>query len=152
MTQPTKLNYITTPFKTKGSWAAGYHTGIDYRAEVGTKVHATKRGKVIRKGWDNSYGYYVVIQSWHYWRYIQHWYCHLSKPSTVGLYQKVVAGDVVGLSGNTGNSTGPHLHYEERVKPFGYYNHIKPVLPWWKPKNPIVYKNILKRIGITQSK
>lgn len=152
MTQPTKLNHVTCAFGVKGNWAAGYHTGIDYRAAVGTKIHATRRGRVVKKGKDDAYGNYIVIQSWHRFRPIQHWYCHLKHVPSRPIGNKVLAGHVVGYSGNTGNSTAPHLHYEERVKPFGYHDHIKPVLPKWRPRNPIVYRRILKRLGISKKK
>lgn len=147
MTQPTELNYVTCEFGRKGGWIAGYHTGIDYRAPVGTEIYATRRGKVHHVGWDNSYGNYVVIQSWHLGKFIRHYYCHLSK-FNVNRGKRVTAGEVVGLSGNTGNSTAPHLHYEERVYPFGYWNHQRPVLPTWKPKNRKWYRKILNKIGV----
>lgn len=147
MTRPTLLNHVTCAFGVKGGWIAGYHTGIDYRAPVGTEVFATRRGKVHHVGWDNAYGNYVVVQSWHLTKFIRHYYCHLSA-FRVHRGERVVGGEVVGLSGNTGNSTGPHLHYEERVSPFGYWNHQRPVLPAWQPKRPKVLARILRRIGV----
>lgn len=151
MTRPTELNYVTCEFGRKGSWAAGYHTGIDYRAPEGTEIYATRRGKVHHVGWDNSYGNYIVVQSWHYTRFIRHYYCHLSK-FKVNRGKRVFAGTILGLSGNTGNSTGPHLHYEERVAPFGYWNHRSPVLPGWQPKRPKVLEKILRRVGVLKKK
>lgn len=151
MTQPTALNYITCNFGVKGGWAAGYHTGIDYRAPVGTRVHATRRGRVIHVGTDDAYGRYVIVESWHYVKFIRHYYCHLSS-FAVKEGQKIYAGNVVGLSGDTGNVTGPHLHYEERHRPFGYYDHHKPILPDWKPIHKSAHDKILKRLGIYKKK
>lgn len=150
MTQPTALNYVTCEFGRKGSWIAGYHTGIDYRAAVGTEIYATRRGRVVIAGWDKSYGNYVVVESWHKTKFIRHYYCHLSK-FYVKRGQRIYAGTTIGLSGETGNATGPHLHYEERVAPFGYWNHQRPVLPEWKPA-PKTYKKILRKIGVLKKK
>ncbi|UJR16967.1 hypothetical protein I4U23_003865 [Adineta vaga] len=113
---------VTTPFGKKGSWAAGYHTGADYACPVGTNVRATVSGTVINTNWGSSYGTHVVIESANKIREI---YAHLSK-KLVKFGQKVKAGEVIAKSGNTGRSTGPHLHYEERVSPYAYKNHRKP--------------------------
>lgn len=147
MTQPTALNFVTCEFGVKGSWIAGYHTGIDYRAAVGTEIFATRRGKVVTVGWDNAYGNYVVVQSWHKTKFIRHYYCHLSK-FHVKRGERVYAGTSIGLSGNTGNTTAPHLHYEERVAPYGYWNHQRPVLPAWQPSSPKIRERIRKILGL----
>lgn len=137
MTHPTKLNYVTMPYGVPGNWAAGYHTGIDYRAPVGTSIYATRRGKVVHAGtggsYGSAYGCYVVIQSWHKGRFRQHLYAHLSS-AKVKVGQRVRAGDVIGLSGQTGNANGPHLHYEERKSPYTYWYHYKPIMQDWYPK------------------
>lgn len=118
--------HITTPFGKRGSWAAGYHTGDDYstKGKVGIPVRASKAGKVVSTGnaWGSSYGKHVVIQT----STIRHAYCHLSGIK-VKAGQAVKKGQIIGYSGNTGNSTGPHLHYEERRSPYRYSNHRKPV-------------------------
>ena len=149
MTKPTELNYVTTPYGQKGSWMAGYHTGIDYRAAVGTKIFATRRGVVVYAGsggtYGPAYGNHVVIRSFYKGKLIQHLYAHLSKIN-VGVGKRVVAGECIGLSGETGNTNGPHLHYEERVYPFNYWSHRRPVLPGWRPKNLRGLKRILRRI------
>lgn len=87
------------------------HTALDFGAPVGTPVKATMNGTVVYAGWNNEgYGNLVIIDNGKYRTY----YAHLSKiPVKVG--QKVSAGETIALSGNTGNSTGPHLHYEVRV-------------------------------------
>lgn len=151
MTFPTYLNFITCEFGRKGDWAAGYHTGIDYRAPVGTPIHTTRKGLIHHVGWDNAYGNYVVIQSWFRTKFIRHYYCHLSD-FNVKRGQKVTAGQVIAFSGNTGNSSGPHLHYEERVTPYGYWNHQRPVLPEWKPSNKKWRKKVLAKIASRKKK
>jgi murein DD-endopeptidase MepM/ murein hydrolase activator NlpD len=87
------------------------HNGLDFGIAVGTGVHSSMDGKVIYAGWNNQgYGNLVIVENGPYRTY----YAHLSKiPVKIG--QTVQAGEVVGLSGNTGNSTGPHLHYEVRL-------------------------------------
>lgn len=135
MVQPVKYVYVTADFGRPGSWAAGYHTGIDYRAAVGTSIYASKRGVVKHSGYGgygSSYGHHVVIESWHNGKRVRHIYAHMSSDA-VYPGQKVSTGQFIGRSGNTGWSTGPHLHYEERVSPFGYYNHRKPVLQTYNP-------------------
>lgn len=115
---------VTTPFGKKGSWAAGYHTGDDYACPVGTSVRATVSGTVKDLNWGSAYGTHIVIESADKVRQL---YAHLSK-KLVKVGQKVTAGQEIAKSGNTGRSTGPHLHYEERVSPYGYSNHRKPQL------------------------
>lgn len=151
MVRPTALNYVTTPYGKPGSWAAGYHTGIDYRAYEGTPIYATRGGKIVHSGtggtYGSAYGNYVVLQTRYKLRTRQVLYAHLSK-NTVKVGQKVKAGDQIGLSGDTGNAFGAHLHYEERLYPFGYWNHYRPVLPAWQPKSRKWLKKILRKIGV----
>jgi murein DD-endopeptidase MepM/ murein hydrolase activator NlpD len=87
------------------------HHGIDIGVPVGTPIRSTMAGRVVQAGWNNQgYGNLVIVEAGPYRTY----YAHLdSIPVAPG--QTVAAGDVIGLSGNTGNSTGPHLHYEVRV-------------------------------------
>lgn len=86
------------------------HNGLDFGIVVGTPVEATMDGKITYAGWNNQgYGNLVIVENEGYKTY----YAHLSSiPVSVG--DSVVAGSTIGLSGNTGNSTGPHLHYEIR--------------------------------------
>jgi murein DD-endopeptidase MepM/ murein hydrolase activator NlpD len=86
------------------------HNGLDFGVVVGTPVDATMDGKVVYAGWnDQGYGNLVIVENGSY----QTYYAHLSSiPVSVG--DAVTAGATIGLSGNTGNSTGPHLHYEIR--------------------------------------
>lgn len=86
------------------------HFGLDFGVPVGTDVKSTMPGKVVYAGWNNEgYGNLVIVENGPY----QTYYAHLSNiPVKVG--DAVSSGQVIGLSGNTGNSTGPHLHYEIR--------------------------------------
>jgi murein DD-endopeptidase MepM/ murein hydrolase activator NlpD len=86
------------------------HNGLDFGIVVGTPIKTTMDGNVIYAGWNNQgYGNLVIVENGDYRTY----YAHLSSvPVAVG--DKVSAGATIGLSGNTGNSTGPHLHYEIR--------------------------------------
>lgn len=91
--------------------ASTNHKGVDLATPTGTAVMASCGGVVTRAGWLGSYGYAV---------YIQHpggretRYGHLSK-ILVSVGQQVSQGQKIALSGNTGNSTGPHLHFEIRI-------------------------------------
>ncbi|MAV89854.1 MAG: hypothetical protein CL676_00420 [Bdellovibrionaceae bacterium] len=90
------------------------HYGTDYGVRVGTPVKATAAGKVSSAYRSSSYG--LIVELVHSNGYITR-YAHLSRIS-VSCGQSVSAGKLVGLSGNTGRSTGPHLHYEKRkVRP-----------------------------------
>ena len=91
---------------------ATVHTGIDLGVPTGTQVHAAKDGIVIKVAWDpDGYGNYLMID---HGGGLVTLYGHCSKIlSSVG--QRVKAGDIVALSGNTGHSTGSHMHFEVRV-------------------------------------
>ena len=91
------------------------HSGIDLAVPEGTKVTAAKTGKVSFAGWGNGYGYRVVVD---HLDGTQTTYNHLSDIG-VKVGDVVRAGKSIALSGNTGNSTGPHLHFE--VKKGGQY-------------------------------
>jgi murein DD-endopeptidase MepM/ murein hydrolase activator NlpD len=87
------------------------HEGVDLRAQAGTKIRATADGVVSFAGWEEGYGYLIKIQ--HEYGYETR-YGHNSKLLVIS-GQKVKKGQTISLSGNTGTSTGPHLHYEVRV-------------------------------------
>lgn len=89
-----------------------FHAGMDFSAPVGTDVYATGNGKIIFVGWRQGYGNTVVVD--HGFDYTTV-YAHLSK-AKVRVGEKVTRGHVIALVGNTGKSTGPHLHYEVRLK------------------------------------
>lgn len=99
-----------------------FHEGMDFSAPVGTPVYATADGTVRTASWQGAYGNMVEIN--HGFNYTTR-YAHMSKIN-VKAGQTVHRGDLIGLVGNTGKSTGPHLHYEVRYRgapqnPVNYY-------------------------------
>ncbi len=95
-----------------------FHNGLDIAVPSGTRVKAAAGGKVVHSGWMNGFGYTVIID---HGRGIETLYAHNSKVS-VAKGSMVNKGQVVALSGNTGLSTGPHLH-------FGVLQNEKPLNP-----------------------
>lgn len=89
----------------------GFHTGVDIAAVKGTPLYAVLSGTVIRAGWHNSYGRYVVIECEND---MQLWYAHCSA-LLVKKGDTVRAGDTIAKVGSTGDSTGPHVHFMVRV-------------------------------------
>ena len=99
-----------------------FHEGMDFSANIGTPIYATGNGTVTKAGWQSGYGKIVKLN--HGYGY-ETWYAHMNDID-VRVGQKVVRGEVIGKVGNTGKSTGPHLHYEVHVKgrvvnPVNYY-------------------------------
>ncbi|WP_194775590.1 peptidoglycan DD-metalloendopeptidase family protein [Pararhodonellum marinum] len=90
-----------------------WHHGTDLSLKIGDPVYSTFDGIVRMRSYDrNGYGYYVVVR---HRNGLETLYGHLSK-ITVDVGQEVKAGDILGLGGSTGRSTGPHLHYEIRYQ------------------------------------
>jgi murein DD-endopeptidase MepM/ murein hydrolase activator NlpD len=90
-------------------WSKGYHTGVDFAVPQGTEVIAVADGKIENANWGKSYGTQAVQKVAGGWVI----YAHLSKLD-VKAGDVVKAGQKIGSSGNTGNSSGPHLHFEMR--------------------------------------
>lgn len=105
-------------YKQPGNWAAGYHTGQDYNCSNDTLV-APASGTIQRSRWDNSYGYYIVIATDDGWVILM---AHMANTPKVSEGQRVTAGQQVGVMGNTGNSTGKHLHLEVQSSGTWAYN------------------------------
>ncbi|MBI4239271.1 MAG: peptidoglycan DD-metalloendopeptidase family protein [Deltaproteobacteria bacterium] len=104
---------VTSPFGTRKDPITGrleQHDGIDLAMAPGTPVRATAAGEVVYSGPRGGYGNVVVLQ--HPQGY-ETWYAHAQR-TTVPVGKQVQAGEVVAFSGNTGRSTGPHLHFEVR--------------------------------------
>lgn len=114
---------LGTAYRVAGSsWSSGYHTGIDFPVSTGTTVKSVGPGHVVSAGWAGAYGYQVVIRHTD-GRYSQ--YAHLSALG-VKAGQQVSGGQRIGRSGSTGNSSGPHLHFEMRTGE-GYGSDIDPL-------------------------
>jgi biotin carboxyl carrier protein len=122
-TAPVDNVVLGTPYHAAGSmWASGYHTGQDFLVSTGTKVKSIAAGTVVTAGWGGAYGNQIVIKHSD-GKYSQ--YAHLSSIS-VSAGQTVSEGQQIGLSGATGNVTGPHLHFEIRTGP-DYGSDIDPL-------------------------
>lgn len=90
------------------------HKGVDYAAAIGTPVKSTADGKISFRGDKNGYGNVIEIQHSQQYSTL---YAHLSAfKSNLKLGSAVKQGDIIGYVGNTGLATGPHLHYEFRIK------------------------------------
>ena len=107
---------ITSRFGARSSIRVSNHTGLDIGASIGTPIKAAATGTVTFAGYKGSYGYMVVIS---HSNEVETYYGHCSK-LYVTAGQKVNQGDVIAAVGNTGNSTGPHLHLEIRVNGVAY--------------------------------
>ncbi|MDX3094126.1 peptidoglycan DD-metalloendopeptidase family protein [Streptomyces sp. ME19-03-3] len=117
---PVKLHGLSAYFGQAGVNWMSVHTGIDFPVNYGTPVMAATDG-VVRTQWNSAYGNMAIVTAPDG---TETWYCHLS--STKIRSGSVKAGDVIAYSGNSGNSTGPHLHFEVRpgggaaVDPLGW--------------------------------
>ncbi len=104
-------------------YSSGYHSGIDVGTPMGTALYAPSSGTVVQAGWNGGYGLSVTIQFADGSRMILG---HLSSLN-VKPGQQVGKGTLLGLSGNSGYSTGPHVHVEMRdaqgnlVNPANYF-------------------------------
>lgn len=104
---PLSQYYGANPTYYKKFGLAG-HEGVDWATPVGVKLlNPFAAGTILRAAWDPTYGYYVVI--WDAAQKCAVWDCHLSKLS-VKAGQRLARYAVVGLTGKSGNVTGPHLH------------------------------------------
>ncbi|MGW1227707.1 M23 family metallopeptidase [Streptomyces sp. NPDC002530] len=120
---PVAGTYVSTGYKSSGSlWSSGSHSGIDFHAASGSPVVAVGAGTVVEAGWGGAYGNNIVLRMSD-GTYTQ--YGHLSSIG-VSVGQGVAAGQRIGLSGSTGNSTGPHLHFEARTTP-SYGSDMDPI-------------------------
>jgi murein DD-endopeptidase MepM/ murein hydrolase activator NlpD len=102
-----------------------FHKGVDLEADYGTDVHATAAGTVASAGWEGGFGIKVDVDHGNGYHT---WYAHLSRAS-VAAGQHVTKGQPIAYSGSTGESTGPHLHYQvmyqgQPVDPQPYLNGV----------------------------
>ncbi|MDE7367216.1 MAG: M23 family metallopeptidase, partial [Lachnospiraceae bacterium] len=103
--RPTTYGVLTSGYGAR--WGT-IHKGIDWGVPVGTACRASRAGTVVSAGWSGGYGYCVVID---HGDGVRTRYAHLSSIQ-VSNGQYVNQGDVIALTGNTGDSTGPHIHFE----------------------------------------
>ena len=111
---PVRTNAISSSFGTRWHPLLGgyrFHAGIDLAAAMGAPIFATSSGTVAAAGWCGGYGNCVTIDHGDGCFTL---YGHLSRVD-VATGQRVGSGQALGLVGSTGNSTGPHLHYEVRI-------------------------------------
>lgn len=114
MSMPISTDKVTSPFGYRinpVTGRPGIHGGIDLKSSVGNKVHAALSGTVLKAKYSSDYGYFVMID---HGNGLITLYGHCSE-LMVKAGDKVKQGQVVSLSGNTGRSTGPHLHFEVRI-------------------------------------
>lgn len=113
----------------------GYHTGVDYAMAVGTQVVAPEPGTIAQNGDGRApadgRGYFILVRGD---SGTMHCLYHLKQMGTVG--GRVSEGQVIGYSGNTGLSTGPHLHWETRKAPFDG-NSDYPPAQWLFGSSPV---------------
>ena len=122
--RPIQSHHITSGFgEREDPFTEGHamHTGVDFQGPYGTPIRATAAGTVISAGWAGGYGNMVEIS---HGNGITTRYGHM-KDISVREGQKVALGAVIGTQGNTGRSSGTHVHYEVRVE--------------GKPQNPVLF-------------
>ena len=125
---PLKQNLIiTSPY---GKRKRQKHFGVDFRLAEGDSVCSVFCGKVRVIKFDETYGRVVVVRHYNLSESV---YAHLSR-ALVNVGQEVVVGQPIGLGGDTGRSTGPHLHFELRYEGF--------------PINPIVEDKFLRKLPV----
>ena len=102
-----------------------FHHGVDVAMPVGTPLIAPADGVVVHKNKTASAGYNLILRHEGTWHTV---YYHLQKPSHLSIGDEVKTGEQVALSGNTGQSTGPHLHWE-----------LRRTRTWGDSENPMPY-------------
>ncbi|MCX4737854.1 M23 family metallopeptidase [Streptomyces antibioticus] len=128
-TAPTRDYWLSAGYAASGARWAHRHTGQDFAVSTGTPVYAVGPGTVRATTCGDGFGNQVVVR--HPDGYFTQ-YAHLSRID-VRAGKRVKAGQRLGLSGATGNVTGPHLHFEVRITP--YLGSSVPPLPWLRRKD-----------------
>ena len=107
---PVKGYRLTATFGLSSSLWSTVHTGLDFAGPTGSPLLAVANGTITETGWAGAYGNRTILTLEDG---TEIWYCHQSSVD-VAVGQKVAGGEVIGKLGSTGNSTGPHLHFEVR--------------------------------------
>ncbi len=117
----------TFTWPTTATWLSGYdynppvHNGLDFDGDFGSPIFAADSGVIVYSGWsDRGYGNLIVVDHDRGW---QTFYAHLMDGTLLPCGSNVQKGDLIASMGSTGNSTGPHLHFEMRLEG-------QPVNPW----------------------
>lgn len=117
MIYPVMSPLVSSSFGPRGD---GFHRGVDFAAPMGTPVYASLAGTVIRSGYHESWGNYVAIK---HENGLTSLYAH-NNQNLVAVGQIVSQGDIIASMGITGNSTGPHLHFEVSLSPSLTQDHL----------------------------
>ncbi|MEU8526639.1 peptidoglycan DD-metalloendopeptidase family protein [Streptomyces sp. NPDC048629] len=120
--RPVRSYVLGAAYGRSGSRWSHRHSGQDFVVPTGTRVAAVHDGVVVEAGWGGAYGNNIVIR---HARGVYTQYGHLSS-IRVSVGQRVSTGQIIGRSGSTGNSTGPHLHFEARTSPY-YGSSVSPL-------------------------
>jgi len=109
----------TFTWPTTATWLSGYdynppiHNGLDFDGDFGSPIYASDTGVVVYSGWsDRGYGYLIVVDHDGGW---QTFYAHLTEGTLMPCGSNVQKGQLIASMGSTGNSSGPHLHFELRL-------------------------------------
>ena len=132
---PLQSMNVSSAWHKPGSWAAGYHTGVDLSASIGTKIMSVNSGRVVEASsggrYGGAYGKHVVVKTGGR----EFLYAHMNSIN-VSKGDQVREGQLLGKSGNTGRSFGPHLHFEVRKSPYNYKDDVDP-MPYLKGKGTL---------------
>lgn len=105
---------VTSPYGRRDMSLEGknywWHNGLDLKASLNTPIYAVAEGTIKSAKYDKSYGYYLALDQGRYGTLYAHLSSYLAKEGS-----RVKAGDLIGYTGTTGDSTGPHLHLEIRL-------------------------------------
>lgn len=115
MTMGTSSDFVVTSTMGNRSFALspGMHMGVDIAGPEGAPYYAFTDGEISGAGWDGGYGNWVA---WVDDTGVEHFYAHMPEPTKYKVGDKVSAGTVIGAMGNTGRSSGPHLHWETSTR------------------------------------
>lgn len=138
MIDPNKITYgkaakITTQYKVGSGAPAAYkgHEGLDTASSDGSSIYSIYDGVVKNNAYQkDGAGYHVSIETEMDGKYFRLVYMHLKKKSTLKIGDKIKAGDLIGYQGNTGHSTGSHLHISVRVADNASFKSYKSADPY----------------------